>query len=71
MLGTRREGDVGPTVREAQGHGTPETPPGHGNWGDELPVVYRWAYDYNVPGATQDFLPQNMPPTQAGVKTHE
>src|ERR687897_3818089 len=38
---------------------TPETPPGHGNWGKELPVVYRWAYDYSVPGAAQDFLPQN------------
>jgi cytochrome c oxidase subunit I len=42
---------------------TPETPPGHGNWGKELPVVYRWAYDYSVPGAAQDFLPQNQPPT--------
>jgi cytochrome c oxidase subunit 1 len=41
---------------------TPETPPGHGNWGKELPVVYRWAYDYSVPGATQDFIPQNQPP---------
>jgi cytochrome c oxidase subunit I len=41
---------------------TPETPPGHGNWGKELPVVYRWAYDYSVPGAGQDFLPQNQPP---------
>jgi cytochrome c oxidase subunit I len=41
---------------------TPETPPGHGNWGKELPVVYRWAYDYSVPGAAQDFLPQNQPP---------
>ena len=30
---------------------TPETPPAHGNWGKELPVVYRWAYDYSVPGA--------------------
>ena len=40
---------------------TPETPPGHGNWGKELPVVYRWAYDYNVPGAEQDFVPQNQP----------
>jgi cytochrome c oxidase subunit I len=28
---------------------TPQTPPGHGNWGKELPIVYRWAYDYNVP----------------------
>jgi cytochrome c oxidase subunit 1 len=42
---------------------TPETPPPHGNWGKELPVVYRWAYDYSVPGAEQDFLPQNQPPT--------
>ncbi len=41
---------------------TPETPPGHGNWGKERPVVYRWAYDYSVPGAAQDFLPQNQPP---------
>jgi cytochrome c oxidase subunit 1 len=44
---------------------TPETPPGHGNWGPTLPVVYRWAYDYSVPDAAQDFLPQNMPPQQA------
>jgi cytochrome c oxidase subunit I len=41
---------------------TPQTPPGHGNWGKTLPVVYRWAYDYSVPGAAQDFLPQNQPP---------
>ncbi|MBO1903386.1 cytochrome c oxidase subunit I [Microvirga sp. 3-52] len=40
---------------------TPETPPPHGNWGKDLPVVYRWAYDYSVPGADQDFLPQNQP----------
>jgi len=41
---------------------TPETPPGHGNFGDKLPVVYRWAYAYSVPGAPEDFLPQNAPP---------
>jgi cytochrome c oxidase subunit 1 len=40
---------------------TPETPPGHGNFGKELPVVYRWAYDYSVPGAARDFIPQNEP----------
>src|SRR3954454_13905990 len=40
---------------------TPTTPPPHGNWGKDLPVVYRWAYDYSVPGAKQDFLPQNEP----------
>jgi cytochrome c oxidase subunit 1 len=40
---------------------TPETPPAHGNFGRELPVVYRWAYDYSVPGAPEDFIPQNQP----------
>jgi cytochrome c oxidase subunit 1 len=40
---------------------TPTTPPPHGNWGDKLPVVYRWAYDYSVPGAPRDFIPQNDP----------
>jgi cytochrome c oxidase subunit 1 len=40
---------------------TPETPPKHGNWGPELPVVYRWAYDYSVPGEARDFIPQNEP----------
>ncbi|MDC9823459.1 cbb3-type cytochrome c oxidase subunit I [Devosia sp. ZB163] len=40
---------------------TPETPPAHGNFGRELPVVYRWAYDYSVPGAAEDFIPQNQP----------
>ncbi|MFL6551157.1 MAG: cbb3-type cytochrome c oxidase subunit I [Povalibacter sp.] len=42
---------------------TPDTPAKHGNWGKELPVVYRWAYDYSVPGAKEDFIPQNVPPS--------
>ena len=41
---------------------TPQTPPGHGNWGPERPVVYRWAYAYSVPGAPEDYLPQTAPP---------
>ena len=44
---------------------TPDTPPKHGNFGDELPVVYRWAYDYSVPGAELDYIPQNQPPKPA------
>jgi len=47
---------------------TPEYPPGHGNFGKELPVVYRWAYAFGMPGAKQDFVPQNLPPDQ--VATH-
>ena len=51
---------------------TPQMPPAHGNWGKELPVVYRWAYDYSVPGAAEDFLPQNLPPNQVAIaKGHE
>ncbi|MEK1928600.1 MAG: cytochrome c oxidase subunit I [Pararhizobium sp.] len=48
---------------------TPQTPPAHGNWGKELPVVYRWAYDYSVPGAAEDFIPQNHP--GLGMPTRE
>ncbi|MDQ3563812.1 MAG: cbb3-type cytochrome c oxidase subunit I [Pseudomonadota bacterium] len=43
---------------------TPDTPPKHGNFGPTLPVVYRWAYDYSVPGADEDFIPQNQPTGQ-------
>ncbi|MCH8532941.1 MAG: cbb3-type cytochrome c oxidase subunit I [Saccharospirillum sp.] len=39
---------------------TPNVPPGHGNWGDKLPVVHRWAYDYSVPGAKEDYIPQHL-----------
>jgi cytochrome c oxidase subunit 1 len=27
--------------------------------------VYRWAYDYSVPGVEEDFIPQNVPPRGA------
>ncbi len=43
---------------------TADIPPQHGNFGPQLPVVYRWAYDYSVPGAERDFIPQNQPPAQ-------
>jgi cytochrome c oxidase subunit 1 len=41
---------------------TPEVPPGHGNFGPDLPLVYRWAYDFGVPGVKDDFVPQNIHP---------
>ncbi|RXZ45311.1 cytochrome c oxidase subunit I [Crenobacter cavernae] len=46
---------------------TPETPPGHGNWGPAQPVVYRWAYEYSVPGDERDFVPQNAAPEGSAV----
>jgi cytochrome c oxidase subunit 1 len=50
---------------------TPQTPAKHGNWGPKLPVVYRWAYDYSVPGAPEDFIPQNVPPDDRIPAGHE
>ena len=44
---------------------TPDTPPKHGNFGKTLPLVFRWPYDYSVPGAKEDFIPQNVPPERA------
>jgi cytochrome c oxidase subunit 1 len=53
---------------------TENTPPSHGNWGNNLPAVHRWAYDYSVPNAVEDFIPQNIAekdviyhPTKQGV----
>jgi cytochrome c oxidase subunit 1 len=37
---------------------TAPSPPPHGNWGPTLPEVERGAYDYSVPGAADDWLPQ-------------
>ena len=46
---------------------TPDTPPVHGNWRDELPEVHRWAYDFSVPGEEKDFIPQTEPPRDGVV----
>ena len=40
---------------------TAPCPPGHGNFGEELPEVYRWPFDYGVPGEVEDFIPQTTP----------
>jgi len=37
------------------------SPPPHGNFGPALPVVHRWAYDYSVPGAAEDYVRQTAP----------
>jgi len=29
-----------------------------------LPVVHRWPYDFSVPGAKDDFIPQTTPPSE-------
>lgn len=32
----------------------------HGNWPGEIPHVHRWPYDYSLPGAAEDFIPQTV-----------
>ncbi|NQZ88534.1 MAG: cbb3-type cytochrome c oxidase subunit I [Colwellia sp.] len=43
---------------------TAQFPPGHGNWGEHVPQVHRWAYDYSVPEVKDDFIPQNISPEE-------
>jgi cytochrome c oxidase subunit I len=42
---------------------TAPSPPGHGNFGEELPTVHRWPFDYSVPGQKEDFVTQDVPAT--------
>jgi len=44
---------------------TVPSPTGHGNFGAELPTVYRWPFDYSMPGGKEDFIPQNVAPVIA------
>ncbi|HEX5030370.1 MAG TPA: cbb3-type cytochrome c oxidase subunit I [Candidatus Eisenbacteria bacterium] len=37
------------------------SPPPHGNF-DEIPSVYRWAYEYSAPGRDEDWHPQHVAP---------
>jgi cytochrome c oxidase subunit 1 len=43
-----------------------ESPPPHENF-EAIPVVYRGPYEYSVPGAKQDFLPQDAAPLAAAA----
>lgn len=40
----------------------------HGNWPGALPVVHRWPYDYSKPGASEDFIPQDVPLAEGEVE---
>ncbi|HEX3935286.1 MAG TPA: cbb3-type cytochrome c oxidase subunit I, partial [Puia sp.] len=44
---------------------TPADTP-HGNWPGEIPIVYRWPYDYSKPGSETDFIPQHIPLSVTG-----
>ncbi len=40
---------------------TTESPPPHGNFGDQYPTVYRPPYEYSHPDREEDYWPQNLP----------
>jgi cytochrome c oxidase subunit 1 len=43
--------------------------PGEGNWEGPVPTVHRWPYDYSLPGAEEDYVPQNIPESE--IRRHE
>jgi cytochrome c oxidase subunit I len=45
---------------------TTTTPPPHDNFGGHYPSVYRGPYEFSVPGAAEDFIPQHLTPEQVG-----
>ena len=49
---------------------TVPSPTGHGNFGEELPTVHRWPFDFGVPGEKEDFLLQTAPNTAPVTTKH-
>jgi cytochrome c oxidase subunit 1 len=47
---------------------TVPSPPPHDNFAGKAPVVYRGPYEYSVPGAADDYIPQHLAPQEAGEK---
>ena len=43
------------------------SPPPFDNFIGHFPTVYRGPYEYSVPGARQDFLPQNLAPEEIAI----
>jgi cytochrome c oxidase subunit 1 len=63
-----RKADTNPWQANTLDWQTPSPPP-HGNFGAELPTVYRWPYDYSLPNAAEDFTPQTQPDHAVNVST--
>jgi cytochrome c oxidase subunit 1 len=46
---------------------TTSSPPPHGNFGDDTPLVHRWAYEYGAGDEGADFATQDVPPQRVPV----
>jgi len=49
---------------------TTASPPPSDNFGGRFPRVHRGPYEYSVPGAVQDFLPQHLAPEDIASQEH-
>ena len=47
---------------------TVPSPPPHDNFGGHYPSVYRGPYEFAVPGAAEDFVPQHLAPQRTAAK---
>jgi cytochrome c oxidase subunit I len=47
------------------------SPPPPDNFGAHEPVVYRGAYEFGVPGAAEDFIPQHIAPDRVARQTSQ
>jgi cytochrome c oxidase subunit 1 len=47
------------------------SPPSPDNFSGQYPSVYRGPYEYSVPGAKQDFLPQNLSPEEVARESED
>jgi cytochrome c oxidase subunit 1 len=61
----------GKKASENPWHGTTlewitSSPPAFDNFGGHYPSVYRGPYDYSLPGETEDYVVQNVPPAAVG-----
>jgi cytochrome c oxidase subunit 1 len=50
---------------------TVPSPPPHGNWGEKIPTVHRWPYEYSLEGAADDYTPQTIPKDAVSVEGAE
>jgi cytochrome c oxidase subunit I len=42
------------------------SPPPHDNFAGKMPSIYRGPYEYSVPGAAEDYIPQHVAPEKVG-----
>ena len=45
------------------------TPPPYDNFAGRLPVVHRGPYEYSIPGAARDYIPQTEASAAGTVKS--